>query len=80
MRPSGFGLRRWLVPGIGVKRWLGLVFVGLLLLALGVAHFLRQVTANLEPGGLAQMLVDAATLQLLPYPLRGLIVGVAGTA
>jgi uncharacterized cofD-like protein len=78
MRPTGF--RRWLVPGIGVKRWLLVVFLGLLLLALGVAHFLRQVTADLEPGGVAQMLVDAATLQFLPYPLRGLIVGLAGTA
>ena len=27
-------LRRWLTPGIGVKRWLLVVFVGLLLLAL----------------------------------------------
>jgi uncharacterized cofD-like protein len=84
MRPGGAtrasGLRRWLVPGIGIKRWLVLVFIGLLLLALGVAHFLRQATANLEPGGLAQMLVDAATLQFLPYPLRGLIVGLAGGA
>jgi uncharacterized cofD-like protein len=76
MRPTG--LRRWLVPGIGVKRWLLLVFLGLVLLALGVAHFLRQATANLEPGGLAQMLLDAATLQFLPYPLRGLLAGLAG--
>ena len=31
-------LRRWLTPGIGVKRWLLVAFVGLLLLAVGVAH------------------------------------------
>jgi uncharacterized cofD-like protein len=73
-------LRRWLVPGIGVKRWLGLIFVGLLLLALGVAHTLRQISGDLEPGGLAQALVDAVTLQFLPFPLRGLIVGLVGTA
>jgi uncharacterized cofD-like protein len=72
------GFRRWLVPGIGVKRWLGLVFVGLLLLALGVAHTLRQISSDLEPGGLAQTLIDAVTLQFLPFPLRGLIVGLAG--
>ena len=30
--------RRWLQPGIGVKRWLLLMFLGMLLLALGVAH------------------------------------------
>lgn len=73
-------LRRWLVPGIGVKRWLGLTFVGLLLLALGVAHTLRQVSGDLEPGGIAQTLIDAATLQFLPFPLRGLIVGAVGAA
>ena len=37
-------LRRWLTPGIGIKRWLLVVFAGLLLLALAFAHFLRQVT------------------------------------
>ena len=47
-------LRRWLTPGIGVKRWLLLTFAGLLLLALGVAHVIRQVTRDLEPGGFAR--------------------------
>jgi uncharacterized cofD-like protein len=74
------GLRRWLVPGIGVKRWLLLTFVGLLLLALGVAHMLRQVSGDLEPGGLAQSIVDVITLQFLPFPLRGLIAGSIGLA
>jgi uncharacterized cofD-like protein len=73
-------LRRWLVPGIGVKRWLLVIFAGLLLLALGVAHVLRQVGQDLRPGGLAQVLIDAVTLQFLPYALRGLIVGAVGTA
>jgi uncharacterized cofD-like protein len=72
-------LRRWLTPGIGVKRWLLVVFGGLLLLALAVAHTIRQVTRDLDPGGLAQVILDTATLQFLPYPLRGLIVGLAGT-
>ena len=38
-------------PGSGVKRWLLVVFAGMLLLALGVAHVLRQVTRDLEPAG-----------------------------
>ena len=71
-------LRRWLTIGIGVKRWLLLAFVGLLLLALGVAHALRQLTADLEPGGVAQVVVDALTLHFLPYQLRGLLVGGLG--
>jgi uncharacterized cofD-like protein len=71
-------LRRWLTPGIGVKRWLLLTFVGLLLLALGVAHVIRQATRDLQPGGLTQAILDAVTLQFLPYPLRGLLVGLLG--
>jgi uncharacterized cofD-like protein len=71
-------LRRWLTPGIGVKRWLLLTFVGLLLLALGVAHVIRQATRDLQPGGVAQGILDTLTLQFLPYPLRGLVVGVVG--
>ena len=71
-------LRRWLTIGIGIKRWLLLAFVGLLLLALGVAHALRQLTADLEPGGVTRQVIDAATLQFLPYEARGLILGAVG--
>ena len=71
-------LRRWLKPGLGVKRWLLLMFVGLLLLALAAAQVLRQVTKDLEPGGAFQTAIDFATLQFLPFPLRGLIVGGLG--
>ena len=73
-------LRRWLAPGIGVKRWLLVVFSGLLLLALGVAHVIRQASQDLHPGGLTGVLIDAVTLQFLPYALRGLIVGSIGVA
>ena len=73
-------LRRWLAPGIGVKRWLLVVFLGLLLLALGVAHVIRQVSQDLDPGGPAGVLIDAVTLQFLPYALRGLVVGAIGVA
>lgn len=73
-------LRRWLTPGIGVKRWLLVTFVGLLVLALGAAHVIRQATRDLEPGGIAGSILDTLTFQFLPYPLRGLIVGVVGLA
>jgi uncharacterized cofD-like protein len=76
----GLNLRRWLMPGIGVKRWLLVVFAGLLLLALAAAQLIRQLSASVEPGSWADVLVDAITLQALPYPLRGLIVGAAGGA
>lgn len=71
-------LRRWLTPGIGVKRWLVVTFAGLLILALGVAHVIRQVTRDVEPGGLVGVILDVVTIQFLPYPLRGLIVGIVG--
>ena len=71
-------LRRWLSPGIGIKRWLVVVFVGLLLLAIAFAHFLRQITRDLAPTGLAGGVLDLLTLQFLPYALRGLIAGTVG--
>ncbi|MGK2850357.1 MAG: gluconeogenesis factor YvcK family protein [Candidatus Limnocylindrales bacterium] len=71
-------LRRWLTPGMGVKRWLVVLFLGLLLLALGVAHLVRQATRDLEPGGLIGSLVDVITLQSLPFALRGLVAGIVG--
>ncbi|HEY3335183.1 MAG TPA: gluconeogenesis factor YvcK family protein [Candidatus Limnocylindrales bacterium] len=71
-------LRRWLTVGIGVKRWLLIAFAGLIILALGVAHVLRQVSAALPSGSLLGDLLDALTLQSLPYELRGLILGTLG--
>lgn len=73
-------LRRWLMPGIGIKRWLLVAFLGLVILAVGVAHFVRQATRDLEPGGLMQPLVDLLTLQFLPFPIRGLTAGLVGLA
>jgi uncharacterized cofD-like protein len=77
-RLAATNLRRWLMPGIGVKRWLLLTFAGLLVLALGAAQVIRQVTRDVEPGGPTGAILDAVTFQFLPYPLRGLIVGVVG--
>jgi uncharacterized cofD-like protein len=70
--------RRWLQPGMGVKRWLLLIFAGMLLLALGSAHVIRQVTQDFRPGGAVEGLIDLITLQFLPFPLRGFIAAVAG--
>jgi uncharacterized cofD-like protein len=71
-------LRRWLTPGIGVKRWLLLAFLGLLILAVGVAHVVRQVTAGVEPGSPVMTVIDLLTLQFLGYQLRGLLAGTLG--
>jgi uncharacterized cofD-like protein len=71
-------LRRWLAPGIGIKRWLLVLFAGLLLLSLAFAHFLRQVTHDLAPGGVTGPVIDLLTLQFLPLASRGFVVGAAG--
>jgi uncharacterized cofD-like protein len=70
--------RRWLQPGMGVKRWLLLAFLGMVLLALAGAHVIRQVTKDLQPGGAAQAVIDLVTLQFLPFAVRGLIIGGVG--
>ncbi len=71
-------LRRWLTIGIGVKRWLLIAFLGLVVLALGLAHLLRQLTVSLEPGDPVSPLVNLVTFQFLPYQLRGILLGGAG--
>ena len=73
-------LRRWLTPGIGVKRWLLVLFLGLLVLAIAVAHVLRQLGNVQAPGSLGAALVDLLTLQFLPFAMRGLLIGGLGLA
>ena len=73
-------LRRWFTPGIGIKRWLVVVFAGLLLLSMAFAHFLRQVTRDFAPTGPVGGLIDLLTLQFLPFGLRGLAAASVGVA
>jgi len=71
-------LRRWLTPGMGVKRWLAVVFLGEMLLALAGALLLRQVYRDVAVEGPLQAVLWLLTLQFLPYGLRGLILGGLG--
>ena len=71
-------LKGWMRPGVGVKRWLLLVFIGEMGLALAGALWLRQVYRDVEIAGPPQAIVSAITLQFLPYGVRALIVGAAG--
>jgi uncharacterized cofD-like protein len=71
-------LRRWLTVGIGVKRWLLLAFVGLVVLALGIAHLLRQMTGTVDSATPLGGLVSLVTFQFLPYEARGLLLGAVG--
>jgi uncharacterized cofD-like protein len=72
-------LRRWLTPGIGLKRWLAVVFVGETLLALAGALLLRQAYRDYDfSGSPGQGLLYLVTLQFLPYWTRGVVVGSVG--
>lgn len=65
---------RWLVPGIGVKRWLGLLIFSVTLIGLGIAYEL----IDLYREGTMPFLPSVLTLQFLPRGLRGLALGVVG--
>jgi uncharacterized cofD-like protein len=63
-------LRQWLRPGVGVKRWLVLVFIGLFLIALAVAALLRTALADRPATDPLNGVVEVLTLQSLPAELR----------
>ncbi len=78
--PAGrSSLRTWLRPGMGVKRWLLVVFLGELGLALAGALVLRQVYRDVEVEGPLQVALFLLTLQFLPYAARGAILAGLGT-
>jgi uncharacterized cofD-like protein len=67
-------LRRWLRPGIGVKRWLGVAFLGLTGLALAGALAIRALYREVDVHGPAQALISLITLQFLSYWVRAAVV------
>lgn len=64
----------WLVPGMGVKRWIGLLLVGATLIGLGLAYLLIDIyrTSAMPP------VFGAVTLQFLPRLVRAAVFGAAG--
>ena len=74
------GLRRevkWLIPGIGIKRWLGLVVLGTTLLGVGLAYALLDVYRT-APETWWLPLLSAASLRFFPRWLRVTVFGGAG--
>ena len=63
-------LRQWLRPGVGVKRWLVVAFLGLLFIALAVAALLRLVLADRPAQDPLHDVIATLTLQALPIELR----------
>ena len=58
---------RLLHPGLGLKRWLAPLLVGLVILGLGIGLFLRELYAESTYPPLVQLLL----LQSLPRWVRG---------
>jgi uncharacterized cofD-like protein len=71
-------LRRWLRPGVGVKRWLAVALAGLTALALAGALALRQLYREVEVEGPVQAAIWVVTLQFLPYGVRAVVLVAAG--
>jgi len=74
----GAAWRAWLRPGIGVKRWLLVVLLGELAIALAGAFVLKQVYRDVDLGGPLQGATYVLTLQFLPYAARAVPLVVAG--
>jgi uncharacterized cofD-like protein len=75
---SRINLRRWLTPGIGIKRWLLVVFVGELGVALAGAFVFRQLGTGADPTDPVGTLIWFATLQWIPGPIRAVIFATLG--
>lgn len=65
---------RWLIPGLGVKRWLLLMLIGMAFIALGIGYVLVQLYRQVDVPDVFYYL----TLQFLDRWVRALIFGGAG--
>lgn len=63
---------RWLIPGLGVKRWLGLVLLGTTLGGVGLAILILDVYRT-TPDTWWLPIISAASLRFLPRLLRAVI-------
>ena len=69
--------RRWLAPGLGVKRWMAVVLVGIIFIAVGVALFVLDVYRS-TPDAWWLPIISTLSLRFLPRLLRVLIFGGIG--
>lgn len=59
----------WLYPGMHIKRWLGLLLLGIALMGLGISYVLREAYLTYTFPGMFYYL----TLQFIPRLVRGLL-------
>jgi uncharacterized cofD-like protein len=72
------GAARWLRPGLGVKRWVFIIFVGITLVAVGSAMLLLDVYRR-APDSWWLPIISMASLRAFPRLIRVLIFGSIGT-
>jgi uncharacterized cofD-like protein len=70
-------LTRWLIPGLGVKRWFFFIMLGITLIAVGLAVFLLDFYRT-APDAWWLPLLSAVSLRFLDRPLRAIIFGGLG--
>ncbi len=70
---------RWLTPGLGVKRWLLLILLGITLLGVGLAILILDVYRT-APETWWLPIISAASLRFLPRLLRAIIFGGLGVS
>lgn len=71
------GFSHWLIPGLGVKRWLLVTLAGTTLIAVGVAILILEVYRT-APESWWLPLLSTASLRFIARPLRALIFGGIG--
>jgi uncharacterized cofD-like protein len=67
---------RWLEPGLGVKRWLGIMILGTALIGLALAIMLLDIYRNYPDAPILAIL----SLRTLPRWMRAALLGLAGLA
>jgi uncharacterized cofD-like protein len=68
---------RWFAPGLGVKRWFGMLLVGVTFLGMGLAYLLLDIYRT-SPGTDLTSVLDVAVMRFFPRPLRVLLLLVTG--
>jgi len=72
-------LRIWLRPGFGIKRWILLFMLALVLCSLALAMLTAWIYENYDFPRPTQSFVRVVTLQIIPHPWRELGIAVVGT-
>ncbi|MDE3075742.1 MAG: YvcK family protein [Chloroflexota bacterium] len=71
---------KWLVPGMNVKRWLVLLFLGVVGFSLATGLIMLFILRSVRPRGTASTALATATLQFIPRTERAGLLIVLGLA